>query len=409
MERNVVSEPLANSTFPLLTTLTLVLGIFALGSDELVISPILLDLSKSLTGPLDLVALSVSVYGLALGLGAPLLAPIGDRLSRRTVLIMGMVMFVLATVLCAVSNNLIFFLIGRILSGLAAGSFVPSAYAFVGDQVPFEKRGRVMGLVVSSWALSLIIGIPLGSFINQWLNWRWTFWCLSIAGLIVTVFLFMIRERRIPESKEKNDHRIIASLIVGIKTRGVLPLIFATFCNMFGFYGMYTFVGSALRSVFPEGSSIAGKMIMVYGLGFAASSFTGRIADRVGKKKSLIFSFVTLAIIIFALPYTVRAVALLLILLFLWGAMQSLAVTMLSTLLSECSEAHRGQIMGLYSLATNLAVALGAGLMGVLYVHDGYTMVALVCGIITFIGLFFALVARQGSVSHDSTPITLEH
>ncbi len=53
-------------------------------------------------------------------------------------------------------SKYLFLLLGRALSGLAAGAFVPTAYAVVGDRVPYTYRGKVMGLIVSSWSLALI-------------------------------------------------------------------------------------------------------------------------------------------------------------------------------------------------------------------------------------------------------------
>lgn len=405
-------QRLGRTEFSVITIIALILGIFALGSDELVISPILLDLSQSLSAPIDLASLSVSIYGLALGICALILAPISDRYSRQMSLIFGIILFSLATLLCAFSFNMPIFLISRALSGLVAGLFVPNAYAFVGDKIPFERRGRVMGMIVSSWSLSLIIGVPLGSFINQWLSWRWIFLILAMIGFLVSLLLFMTREgssnTKVAHSKVAQTHlSFVHSILAGTRTQGVLPLTLATFCNMFGFYGMYTFLGSFLRSIFPQGSSIAGTLILIYGLGFAASSFTGKIADKVGKERSLLFSLVLLAAILIFLPHIASFIPVLLPAFFLWGAMQSLAVTMLSTLISECSEAHRGQIMGLYSLATNLAVALGAGLMGVLYVNRGYSMVSSVCAITTVAGFFFTLLAsvRKGDEGEAKRPV----
>ncbi|MCG0056955.1 MFS transporter, partial [Escherichia coli] len=83
---------------------------------------------------------------------------------RELSLLAGLMIFIIGTVICALAQNIFFFFLGRALSGLAAGAFVPTAYAVVGDRVPYTYRGKVMGLIVSSWSLALIFGVPLGSF-----------------------------------------------------------------------------------------------------------------------------------------------------------------------------------------------------------------------------------------------------
>ncbi|WP_406503645.1 MFS transporter [Streptomyces sp. NBC_00212] len=103
------------------------------------------------------------------------------------------------------------FFAGRALTGLATGAFVPTAYAFVGDQIPYRHRAKAMGIVVSSWSISLVLGVPMRSFLGQWVSWRWTF--------------------------------------------GLLSNVLTTFLNMLGFYGMYTYLGSALQFRFGSGSS----------------------------------------------------------------------------------------------------------------------------------------------------------
>ncbi|MFB8736102.1 MFS transporter [Bacillus sp. SL00103] len=86
----------------------------------------------------------------------------------------------IGTVMCAGAPNLAVFLPVVLFLGLQIGVFVPTAYALVGDQVPYEYRGKVMGLIVSSWSLSLVLGVPIGAFIGQSLNWRWTFWIFRL-------------------------------------------------------------------------------------------------------------------------------------------------------------------------------------------------------------------------------------
>jgi DHA1 family inner membrane transport protein len=171
---------------------------------------------------------------------------------------------------------------------------------------------------------------------------------------------------------------------------------------MFAFYGMYTFLGSALQYRFGSGSSMTGLMILLYGLGFATSFLTGRWADELGKEKVLVALLAGLVPALVAIPFVTRWTALLVVCLFLWGAMQSLVVTLLSTLLSECSPQHRGAILALYSLATNLGVALGAALLGPLFTAYGFSAVGWVCAGITLIA--FGLTGWVYRRRHEGSP-----
>ncbi|MFD7165228.1 MFS transporter [Streptomyces violascens] len=394
--------------FPVLTVLALMAGIFAVGSEELVVSPLLVDMSTSFDTTVAIMALSVSVYGISTAVGALLFAPLGDRFSRRLSLTIGMAAFVLGTLMCTVAGGPGVFFTGRALAGLATGAFVPTAYAFVGDHILYQHRAKAMGILVSSWSISLVLGVPMGSFIGQWANWRWTFGLLSVLGVFVAFVLLLARTGARPADAETPgpaDDAPSAPAEKWVRSAGRALLaprvglyVLATFLNMLGFYGMYTFLGSALQYRFGEGSSMTGLMILLYGLGFATSFITGRWADRLGKERVLIGLLGGLAPALVAIPLVAAWTPLLVVCLFLWGSMQSLVVTLLSTLLSESSQQYRGTVLAFYSLATNLAVALGAALLGPLFTRYGFTALGWVCAGITLVA--FALSAwahRRGA------------
>lgn len=377
--------------FPLLTVSGLMAGIFAVGSEELVVSPLLMRMATSFDTTVGVMALSVSVYGATTALGALLFAPLGDRVSRRLSLAIGMAVFILGTVLCAFATGTGVFFAGRALAGLAAGAFVPTAYAFVGDQIPYEHRAKAMGILVSSWSLALVLGVPIGSFVGQWAGWRWTFGLLSLLGvLVLSVMPRMGGGRRpgtgghtVPEESPEPSVGWARSATRAFLAPRVPAYVLATFLVMLGWYGLYTFLGTALEYRYGSKNSLTGVMILLYGLGFASSFVTGRFADQWGKERVLTFSLAGLVPALVGVPLLIHWTAPLAVCLFGWGILQSLVVTLLSTLLSESSQRHRGTILAFYSLATNVAVAAGAAALAPLFTAHGFLAVGCACAGIT--------------------------
>ncbi|MFG2455557.1 MFS transporter [Streptomyces sp. NPDC048523] len=381
--------------FPLLAVLGLMAGIFTVGSEELVVSPLLVRMAASFDTTVGVMALSVSVYGATTALGALVFAPLGDRVSRRLSLSVGMAVFIVGTVLCACATGTGLFFTGRALAGLAAGAFVPTAYAFVGDRIPYLHRAKAMGILVSSWSLSLVLGVPMGSFIGQWLGWRWTFGLLSLLGALVLSAMLRTGGERQPSAEDGTEPEETPGPSAG-RTRSatrafltprVPAYVLATFLVMLGWYGMYTFLGTALEYRYGSGSSLTGVMILLYGLGFASSSVTGRFADRLGKERVLTASLAGLVPALVGVPLLIHWTAPLAVCLFGWGILQSLVVTLLSTLLSECSQHHRGTILAFYSLATNLAVAVGAAALAPLFTAHGFLAVGCACAAVTAVAV----------------------
>jgi DHA1 family inner membrane transport protein len=388
--------------FPLLAVLGLMAGIFTVGSEELVVSPLLVRMATSFDTTVGVMALSVSVYGATTALGALVFAPLGDRVSRKLSLSVGMAVFIVGTVLCACATGTGLFFTGRALAGLAAGAFVPTAYAFVGDQIPYEHRAKAMGILVSSWSLSLVLGVPMGSFIGQWLGWRWTFGLLSLLGALVLTAMLRTGDQRQPSADARQPSAEEStgpeespgppagwtrSAARAVLTPRVPAYVLATFLVMLGWYGMYTFLGTALEYRYGSGSSLTGVMILLYGLGFASSSVTGRFADRLGKERVLTASLAGLVPALVGVPLLIHWTTPLAVCLFGWGILQSLVVTLLSTLLSERSQHHRGTILAFYSLATNLAVAVGAAALAPLFTSHGFLAVGCACAAITAVAV----------------------
>ncbi|MGW0330779.1 MFS transporter [Streptomyces sp. NPDC003011] len=381
----------SSAGFPVLTVLALMAGIFAVGSEELVVSPLLVRMAESFDASVGVMALSVSVYGGATAIGALAFAPLGDRVSRRLSLQIGMAVFILGTVLCAFATGTGVFFTGRALAGLAAGAFVPTAYAFVGDQITYEHRAKAMGVLVSSWSLALVLGVPMGSLVGQWAGWRWVFALLSLLGVLVLGAMFLVRGegrsgargRSVSERTPELSAGWTRSAAQAFVAPRVPVYVLATFLVMFGWYGMYTFLGTALEYRYGSGSSLTGVMILLYGLGFATSFVTGRWADKLGKERVLAASLAGLVPALVGVPLLIHWTAPLAVCLFLWGVLQSVVVTLLSTLLSACSQHHRGTILAFYSLATNLAVAVGAAALAPLFTAHGFLAVGWACAGIT--------------------------
>ncbi|MBB6451739.1 putative MFS family arabinose efflux permease [Salirhabdus euzebyi] len=379
--------------FPYYITFLLISGIFLVGSDELILSPLLPELVHDFKTTFSLASLSVSLYGLSIGLVVPFIAPYIDRIPRGRLMGLSLLGFAITTLLCASSPTIMFLLVTRFLSGLFAGIYIPSAYAYVGDHVPYQYRGRVMGIVLSGWSLALIVGIPLGAFIGEVLHWRWIFILIGIISVAVSFLTFSSVKTKLKEQQAIIQiEGFFKHLLLALKEKQVGILIFTTFCNMFGFYGIYTFIGTYIQKSYEVNISESGGIILFYGFGIALSPLTGLIVDRFGKKVSLTSAMFSLCLILVVIGTIKLSLLLLCILFVIWGALQSIVLTSISSLLTDQSSELRGRIMSLYSLATNLAVACGSFTMGIFYHTFGFHLIGIICGLVTGLGgVIFAI------------------
>lgn len=137
--------------------------------------------------------LSIGLAGMFLGaLGA---GRIADRLGRKKVFQITMLVFSLASLLCAFSWSLVSLLIFRFLVGVGLGGETPVVNSILGEFIPAKERGRVQGLLNTFWALGWVSAAVIAFFVIPIWGWRWAF----VAGALPAFYVWVVR-RNLPES-----------------------------------------------------------------------------------------------------------------------------------------------------------------------------------------------------------------
>lgn len=364
-------------------------GVFAVGSQSLLLSPLLKDIAVTFQVSERETAYASLAYGLTLAVSAPLTGLLSDLLSRRHMLLGGLIGVMLAGILAAASGSIGILILSQALAGLAAGCFLPSAYALVGDRVPFAERARVMGRVFFGWAIAMVVGVPLGGIVGEHFGWRAALGTIAAMALIAAFLLSLSLEARPISYPSLGDagRRLRHARMAVVAAKRARPLLFVNFLNMMGFFGIYTFLGSFARDRFDFGADEAGLLVICYGAGQAVITLNGHLVDRIGKGPALMGGLAAVGCFQALMPQTIHvgwpALALLLT---LWGAFQGAAVTALTTLVTQRSDTARGVITSLMSCTTYLGVAVGSGLMGVLYEQSGYDAVGFACCLANLLG-----------------------
>ena len=148
------------------------------------------------------VALMITELFMAL---APLLGAVVDRIHRRTAMVVGLAGVSGSATLAAASPAVWTFAIAITILGLAKFIFDGGMTAWVNDHVDYERRGRVVGITETSWALGLLIGVTLMGLLASATSWRWGY----VAGAISVMVMALVLSVRLvePEQGEGRNHR----------------------------------------------------------------------------------------------------------------------------------------------------------------------------------------------------------
>jgi EmrB/QacA subfamily drug resistance transporter len=122
---------------------------------------------------------------------------LSDIYGRKPMLILGIGLFLFASVLAGFAWSMPSMIAFRLLQGIGAGAVQPVAMTVVADLFPGNQRGKVQGYLASVWALSAVVGPLLGSLIIHNLPWSWIFWINVPVGILAALgFLFFLHEEK---------------------------------------------------------------------------------------------------------------------------------------------------------------------------------------------------------------------
>ena len=243
--------------------------------------PFLATIASGLGVSLDTIGIAVAISELA-GLLSPLTGSIAERFHRRTAMATGLAMVGVGALLAAAAQHVVMLAIALVVLNQSKVLFDLGLGAWVSDRVPYERRGRVIGITEMSWAGGLLIGVSTMGIITALTSWR-VGYAVGAGGVIAMASLVRARVDDDPEGHQharRTRERVRLPRIVFVVAAG-------TFCLMGASQMLFVTFGSWLRDSF--GFSDASVAVFSFALGFGEvlSSFaSSRLADRWGKERS---------------------------------------------------------------------------------------------------------------------------
>lgn len=338
----------------------------------------------------------MAIYSIAQFFFAPVWGSLSDRMGRRPVLLVTILLGASAMVATALAGSFWMLLLARALAGAFAGN-ISTATAYIADITSEENRAKGMGVIGAGFGLGFIFGPALGGVLST-TSHGFALPLLIAAGLGFANFLFAFFVLEEPEKihAPKNRSRLAGLKEAFANPRTAVPI---------GLFSLHTFAFTQLEVafgfyvLFKFGFEAHGAGWMLAGMGFVSALLQGGLIGRLAKKfteaKLLPLGFLLMAGGLFAAPFAHDAFVFSICLL---GIATGMGITSpcLSSLVSKgAAPSERGAVMGVYQSGSALARVFGPLLAGFLYDRVGPASPLSVSALLMFLCFLIFLGMRR--------------
>ncbi|MGX5182160.1 MFS transporter [Streptomyces avermitilis] len=370
-----------------LALLALAVGAFGIGTTEFVIMGLLPDVADDLHISIPAAGHLVSAYAIGVVIGAPLLAAVTARLSRRKVLIGLMGLFVVGNALSAFAPDDHWLLAARFLSGLPHGAFFGVGAVVATNLVAPERKARSVSLMFLGLTVANVAGVPVATLMGQHLGWRATFLGVSAIGLAAIASLALL----VPHD---HTHATSGGLRGELTALRSLPVWLALGTTVAGFgalFSAYSYITPMLTDAAGYAHGSVTLLLALFGVGATAGNLVGgRLADH-SLRGTLFGGLVSLVVVLSLFPLLMNTQWSAALGVTLLGAAAFVTGSPLQLMVMEKASAAPSLASSANQAAFNLANAGGAWIGGLaLAAGFGATSPALAGAALAVLGLAVA-------------------
>jgi MFS transporter, DHA1 family, multidrug resistance protein len=342
------------------------------------------------------ISLSLSTYFVGFALGQIIYGPLLDRFGRKRPLYVGLALYILCSLGCAMAPNLRVFVALRFVEALGGCVAQVGAIAMVRDFFPVKESAKIFSLLFLMIGLSPLLAPTIGSLLIAALGWRWIFVVLAaIASAILSVTFLLL-----PEGHEP-DHSI--SLRPGPILRGFWDIlkepqfITYTLAGAFSFAGLFAFVAGSpiiFMDGYHMGTKAFGIIFAVLVMGFIGGNQLNVFLLRRFTSRQIFFAALVAQVLIGVLFFAgvrshIVGLKATLVLFFLFLSCIGLTYPNSAALALAPYSRHAGRasaLLGCLQTGTGALISMGIGMLGAGSVVLLLSSTALVALVVLLVG-----------------------
>lgn len=207
-----------------ITLVASLLGLFLAALDQTIVATAGPAIQRDLRIPPALYVWITTGYLVASTVMVPVYGKLSDLFGRKRILLTGIVVFVIGSFLCGVSQGTFQLVGARVVQGVGAAALFTSAFTVIADLFPPHLRGKYQGLFAAVFGTSSVIGPLAGGFITDLLGWHWVFFINVPLGLIAIALAALKMPSLRPVHARRPRIDVLGTLLL---IAGLTPLLLA--------------------------------------------------------------------------------------------------------------------------------------------------------------------------------------
>ncbi len=354
-------------------------------------------LSRSLEVPLSAVTTIIAAgqFTSLLGIFA---GPLADKFGCRMMMRAGLAMLALGMLICGLVPVYWPVFIGLVVASFGKTIFDPAIQAFVGNNVSFERRGRIIGIAETAWAGSTLLGIPALALIIDHVGLKNSFLLLGFLGAVGWLALGLI----LPADETRQDQRLEKLSFWG-SMKQLVRIRPAAGMLAFGFFisvandCLFVVYGAWFEQDFNVSIVALGFSTVAIGSAeLLGESMTALFSDRLGLKRAIIIGPLLSILAYLLLPVIGQSLGLAMVGLFLVFLSFEFTIVTSFPLCTEVIPQSRATMMAGYYATAGIGRMIGVLIAGFVWNLAGISGVAAVAALLTFLGLLSVLWGLRG-------------
>ncbi|WP_369596207.1 MFS transporter [Bacillus subtilis] len=354
----------AKSSIPAL--LALAVSAFAIGTTEFISVGLLPLIADDLHIPVTTAGLTVSLYALGVTFGAPILTSLTSSMSRKTLLLWIMFIFIAGNTMAATASSIGILLAARVISAFSHGVFMSIGSTIAADIVPEDKRASAISIMFTGLTVATVTGVPFGTFIGQQFGWRFAFMVIIAVGIIA----FITNGILVPSKLRKGTKTTMRDQLKLVTNSRLLLLFVITALGYGGTFVVFTYLSPLLQEVTGYKAGTVAVILLGYGIAIAIGNMIGGKLSNRNPIAALFYMFIVQAIVLFVLTFTAPYQAAGLITILCMGLLAFMNVPGLQVYVVMLAERFVPSAVDVASAmniaAFNAGIALGSYLGGVI-------------------------------------------